>query len=137
MVNNAKKKLGQLESGDDTVENAGSDCGSNGGGGGGGVGNVHGTDEKSQSLNTHPRPSNNIPPAISQIDVEGTLHANEDKELDVSLDAANCDDDFCGCEGGPLAEYRMGQRSPPSSSDGMTMTRGMDNVLDIDRSLSV
>jgi hypothetical protein len=95
MVNNAKKKLGQLESGDHTVENAGSDRGGSGSGGGSGGGNVHGTDEKSQSLNTHPRTSNNIPPAISQMDVEGTLHANGDKELDVSLDAANCDDHFC------------------------------------------
>ncbi len=98
-----------------------------GGGGGGGGGNVHGTDKKSQSLNTHPRPSNNIPPAISQIDFEGTLHANGDKEFDVSLDAANCDNNFYRCKGGPLAEDRMGQRSPPSCSDGMTVTGGTDN----------
>ncbi len=116
MVNNAKKK-----------ENASSDRGCSGGGGGGGGGGGNGTDKKSQSSNTHPRPSNNLPPAISQIDVEGTLHANGDKELDVSLDAANCNDYFDGCEGEPLAEDRTGQRSPPSCSGGMTVTGGTDN----------
>jgi hypothetical protein len=50
IVNNAKKK-----------ENAGSDRGCSSGGGGGGGGNIHGTDEKSRSLNTHPRPSNTFP----------------------------------------------------------------------------
>jgi len=88
MANNSKKK-----------EKVGNDCGCSGGGGSGGNGNGHGTDEKSQS-------SNNIPPAISQIDIEGTLHANEDNEFDVSLDAANCNNDFY---------------------DQMTVTGGTDN----------
>ncbi len=55
------------------------------------------------------------------------LYANGDKEFDVSLDAANCDNNFYRCEGGPLAEDRIGQRSPPSCSDGMTVTGGTDN----------
>ena len=91
MANNSKKK--------EKVDNDRGCMDGGGGGGGGGNGNGHGTDEKSQS-------SNNIPPAISQKDIEGTLHANEDNEFDVSLDAANCNNEIY---------------------DQMTVTGGTDN----------
>ena len=66
MANNLKKKV---------------KVGGGGGGGCGGNGNGH---EKSQSSNNIP------PPAISQIDIEGTMPAYEYNQFDVSLDAANC-----------------------------------------------
>ena len=59
------KERRRLESGEDTEENDGSNRSCSRGGS---------EDEKSKSSNPHP-PSNNNAPAISQIDVEGTLHA--------------------------------------------------------------